>query len=775
MRTLPRSRPAGRAPFGVAARGAVLLLWIGCRVGPTPWGPELQQTTIRNGALAVEFRDNSQSPQLLSGVDSLHHLEAAPEFDAFDPHDPGSSAGLNFEHIISGHSNPANWFAPRNGTYRLCAGTNSNSVVLVRKPEDDPWALESSTTYTVAAPHAIDFEFRCRPRDARRFGQLRYAVLFWADYMNDVDDVALHFRGVRAPGEQEEWVAADAPAGPPDYVGGGTYRHLAAPALEYEPDHNLKLNLWSYDYPRFTTPFYYGLAAHGMTLILMFDRSWSAEDEIRFSLFKFKVGDQVRRPAWDFQYVIHRVETGRQYGFRGRLIWKRFVSPEDCLQEYETWVQSLPAGRKRPEAVDEARAASGPSAASPSVDPPAAAGWRLPPRGQVARTTPRLVNYFHMDLPGDRADHQSERLAQWDVVILNHDLVAQGKVSLARLREINPRIKLLAWVPLQGPNAGLAPGVPAKGARDWYARSADGSYLVPHWGGYLMNVCAHDHAWLKHVLNYVRRTCLHRSGYDGLMLDCLWPSAPDKQDVNGDGVHDAQDTAAWREGMLFLLRQLRTEFPETILVGNGGVPWPADCPYYEFANGCMHENALGDQFGGVEWRHLWEPYRTAVSKTAGRPAYHFIQTDVRSNGRTPDAAARLRTLTAEDRRRLRLGYATTLLLDGGYFGFDRGDCLHGQLWWFDEYDVDLGAPLGAYQEGRYGPGTISRNFERGSVIINPTPDTISVTNAVPLTDGLTGTRQIVHPVPPQDARFLFWPKVVAPSNGHFQTGNEPGR
>ncbi len=64
---------------------------------------------------------------------------------------------------------------------------------------------------------------------------------------------------------------------------------------------------------------------------------------MRFSLFKFKVNEQVRRPAWDFQYVIHRVETGKQYGFRGRLVWKKFVSDEDCLQEYETWAAALPA------------------------------------------------------------------------------------------------------------------------------------------------------------------------------------------------------------------------------------------------------------------------------------------------------------------------------------------------------------------------------------------------------------------------------------------------
>jgi hypothetical protein len=38
-----------------------------------------------------------------------------------------------------------------------------------------------------------------------------------------------------------------------------TYRSASASALEYDTDHNFKLNLWSYDYPRFAKPFYYGL------------------------------------------------------------------------------------------------------------------------------------------------------------------------------------------------------------------------------------------------------------------------------------------------------------------------------------------------------------------------------------------------------------------------------------------------------------------------------------------------------------------------------------
>jgi hypothetical protein len=339
------------------------------------------------------------------------------------------------------------------------------------------------------------------------------------------------------------------------------------------------------------------------------------------------------------------------------------------------------------------------------------------------------------------------------VVILNHDLVTRGRISIARMRATHPRLKLLAWVPLQGPNDGLAQGVPAKGAGDWYARKADGTYLVPHWGGYLMNNCTGEHAWLKHVLAYVRRYCLQPGGYDGLMLDCLWPTEPGELDVNADGVHDARDTAAWRDGMVFLLRRLRAEFPNAILVGNGGFPWPADCPYYAFANGCMHENALGDQFGG-DWRALWNSYQTAVSEVSGRPCYHFVQVDVRASGRSQNAAAELSALTANDHRRLRLGLATTLLLDGGFFGFDRGDCLHGQLWWFDEYDFDLGAPRGPFQEDRYGPGTLAREFERGLVVVNPGGAAVSFSTDADFRDGGAGSPRRQFTVPAHDAKFL---------------------
>ncbi|KPK44594.1 MAG: hypothetical protein AMJ65_02625 [Phycisphaerae bacterium SG8_4] len=292
--------------------------------------------TITNGDLSALFRDNSASPKILSGIQSLFSTKGPGNFDAYDPSAEGASAGMNFEHIISGHRNSSNKFTPRHGRYDLFQLPEKNSVVLVRDRKDSPWDVSSSLTYRVTAPHYIDVEFRCKAHNPSLFAKRRWAIFFFANYMNDVKDVALNFLGIERAGGQEKWIAADAPKGHPDWNCGGTYRHVEAAPLEYDEDVDFRLNSWSYDYPRFTRPFYYGRAAQGMVFILMFNKTYSEDDQIRFSLFKFKV-PRHPRPAWDFQYVVNKVEKDREYGFKGRLVWKQFASAVDCLGEYEKW------------------------------------------------------------------------------------------------------------------------------------------------------------------------------------------------------------------------------------------------------------------------------------------------------------------------------------------------------------------------------------------------------------------------------------------------------
>src|SRR5262249_21650490 len=163
----------------------------------------IESTTITEGNLKVLLRNNSESPKVLSGLASLFHQKDAPTFDAIDPDSPGASAGLNFEHIISGHKNANNAFSPRHGKYPLYVRPDATSAMLVRQPEDDPWAMSSTLKYAVVKPCYIDVDFRCVPHDPTLFGKRGYVILFFANYMNDVKDIAIHFRGIEGQGEQE--------------------------------------------------------------------------------------------------------------------------------------------------------------------------------------------------------------------------------------------------------------------------------------------------------------------------------------------------------------------------------------------------------------------------------------------------------------------------------------------------------------------------------------------------------------------------------------------
>lgn len=40
---------------------------------------------------------------------------------------------------------------------------------------------------------------------------------------------------------------------------------------------------------------------------------------------------------------MRRIERGKRYGFRARVVWKKFVSHEDCVAEYDQWSQGLEA------------------------------------------------------------------------------------------------------------------------------------------------------------------------------------------------------------------------------------------------------------------------------------------------------------------------------------------------------------------------------------------------------------------------------------------------
>lgn len=422
--------------------------------------------------------------------------------------------------------------------------------------------------------------------------------------------------------------------------------------------------------------------------------------------------------------------------------------------------------------------------------------FRLPPTTKAPRTYPKLVNYFHrMDRAEAQIAGREDYLAQWDVVILNPQNVTDQGLDLARVRAVNPAIEILAWIPVGQSSGDFEMSQTMPDLDSYFLTTAGGPVIRWAWGGYLMNPYKNGYAFVDHVADFVEAKYLVPGGYDGIMFDCLFDGAPrflsPTVDVDENGVDDWRDDVAFREGVTHLLTRLRTEVPWAILTGNNAFPWSEGSPYYTRADGDMRENAFGDAFGlgsfmvpddgsdpygffgdpAVGWVHgEWDTYGKAMGRITSTTPYFFVQADTQY-GRTACVgggdcgldSVSLSGLSHDDRRRFRFALTTTLLRDG-YFAFDRGDGLHGQLFWFPEYDVDLGTPApgyertsatGSFRQDAYGAGTYSREFSNGTVVVNPTATARQVTFPQTRTDASTGQAGTSFHLPAWDGRMYM--------------------
>lgn len=51
----------------------------------------------------------------------------------------------------------------------------------------------------------------------------------------------------------------------------------------------------------------------------------------------------IQNPAWDFSLSLSDYERGRPFGFRGRLIYKNWVSADEIVAGYKAWKSELGA------------------------------------------------------------------------------------------------------------------------------------------------------------------------------------------------------------------------------------------------------------------------------------------------------------------------------------------------------------------------------------------------------------------------------------------------
>ena len=373
---------------------------------------------------------------------------------------------------------------------------------------------------------------------------------------------------------------------------------------------------------------------------------------------------------------------------------------------------------------------------------------------------PLLGNYDHWHTTIDLSE--IDQFARWNMLALNFETAYYAKSPLRKIKELNPDIKILAWIslglfnPMPIMNGPLGGKFLNDSTEDWWIHTRGTGppsmrrlQMVAYYPSLVTPNPKSEFA--DSIVRFLQEEVLSTDLYDGIFYDCVWDDGWISQQLANADVTPTE----YRDGITSILQRTREEVgSEGLIMGNPGVQWGDNCQYWDYANGHYQENALGDVFGS-DWNEMWEIYQRNMRRVSPPPRSHWIGVDTQYRRKRDAYQNVLRLdLTNDDLRRMRLGLGTALLLDNGYFGFDKGDGWHGcgQQWWFPEYYANLGFPSSNYEKA--GDGTYRRRYDNGLVIVNPGFDR-TIDLSVKYRDVATNEISDRIKVPARDARLLI--------------------
>ncbi len=382
---------------------------------------------------------------------------------------------------------------------------------------------------------------------------------------------------------------------------------------------------------------------------------------------------------------------------------------------------------------------------------------------------PRIANCYGIQVTPWSDEADLAEAAKWDLMIgglwcnwADPEQARLLKEKMTRLHELNPDLIILDFscsAPYAFPEDTTFP-------QSGWLKQPDGRFLDGWPGTRMINLTRPE------VLDWIVAQCarsVRERGYDGVFIDCMGPSFDTwacnietgeayEVDANEDGVADERGwlDEAWREAKRQVADRVRAELgPDMPFMDNQG-----GRDTYGALNGILLEDYLDYVLdGNWGWEGVLEDYlywtntphqptMTAfVSSSAIEPPFDAWKS-LDEAGRNA-LLERGRVLLP----RMRFGLATTLMGDG-YFGYDMHTRWRGQRWWYPEYDAPLGWPKGPAE--KQPEGTWSREFEGGTVVLNPTPLDVRLTMHGRRLD--VSSQQVGREflIPAQDGRLLLY-------------------
>jgi hypothetical protein len=273
--------------------------------------------------------------------------------------------------------------------------------------------------------------------------------------------------------------------------------------------------------------------------------------------------------------------------------------------------------------------------------------------------------------------------------------------EISRLRRLNPDILILTSI-----NTVENSGLP----EDYYLHDTTGSRIEVWPGTYRLNLTK------PHVAEYQARWAYQHILDSGLMVDgCFFDNFFTTQswlraDIHGRAVQlDADEDGKpddpawldreWKAGVYHELESWRALMPHAL--ASGHLPRPPAAEFSRIFNGDSIGFMTADAIEGrLAFDSLWSAYHDWW-RIGREPALVMVESsphDQIAYGYDYSPLQKIPPTTLEFARTyypfVRFGLAFTLMNDG-FFAHEFGDTWHGNDWWYDELDFDLGYSQGA--------------------------------------------------------------------------------
>jgi hypothetical protein len=229
-----------------------------------------------------------------------------------------------------------------------------------------------------------------------------------------------------------------------------------------------------------------------------------------------------------------------------------------------------------------------------------------------------------------------------------------------------------------------------------------------------------DPEWIDLILA-TYKTILEQPQHDGVIIDMV---------LDVSWCPDAITSEEWVSSTREIFKEIKemAEAQDKKVFFNAGSEFSDIDSFADYMDGYVMENFLG------KWG---ADYDTGL-RAADSPYTIVYAVDTDDTG-------------VYDLKRMRLGLTLSLLNDNTYFAYDFGPRDHGQAWWFPEYDVELGIPLGhSYKKDN----AYWREFERALVISSPYAD-VTITLDQSYTDVTTGITSTIFVIEKGDGKILL--------------------